>query len=196
MASGLDIGFRLDERWHLLRGERMDSKQDDLLVLARVLNESGIGWALIGGLAYQVHAAEPRTTLDIDLAIPQREQLPREELRRAGFEMAGSSSFTENWKGPGGTPVQFSDEASYAEALRSAERLDQAGVVLRVINKLEFVRAKLRAAADPQRRRTKAMRDLIDLETILEEHPDLDAQLTVADRALLSVARARISRPG
>ncbi len=195
MTTGLDIGFRLDERWHLLRGERMDSKQDDLLVVARVLNEAGIDWALIGGLAYQIHANDPRTTLDIDLAIRVRDQIPREALRRGGFAATGSFAFTESWQGPGGTPVQFSDEASFAEALRTAETLELAGVVLRVINKLEFVRAKLRAAAEPQRRRTKALRDLIDLETILEENPDLDAQLGVDDRARMLLARARVSQP-
>lgn len=173
----------------------MDSKQDDLLVLARLLNEAGIEWALIGGLAYQIHAEEPRTTLAIDLALHLRNEIPREALRRAGFELTGSFAFTENWRGPGGTPVQFSDEASFGEALRTAESLEQAGVALRVINHLEFVRAKLRAGAEPQRRRTKALRDLVDLETILEENPDLDARLGTGDRALLSLARARVFEP-
>ncbi len=118
MKTGLDIGFRLDQRWHLLRGERLESKQDDLLPVARVLNEAGIEWALTNGLAYQIHAAEPRTTLDIDLARHFRDEIPREALRRAGCELTGSFALTENWPGPGGSPVQFSGETSFGEALR------------------------------------------------------------------------------
>jgi len=191
VQDGLDIGFRLDERWHLLRGERMDSKRDDLLLLARLLEDAGVPWALIGGLAYQVHAQEPRATLDIDVAIPARDGLPREALEAAGFRRTGSHRFSDNWVAPAGSPVQFADDPPLVEALRTARPVRQAGVSVRVIGKLEFVQSKLRAAADPGRRRTKALRDLADLETILEESPGLDARLDDGDRALLAAARRR-----
>jgi len=79
------LGFnpRLDRRWHLLRGETVTSKQADLVLLSRVLTESGIDYALIGGLALQVHQAEPRTTLDIDMADARLRVISVADLVRA-----------------------------------------------------------------------------------------------------------------
>ena len=53
----------------------MASKEDDLLAVARVLSEAGLAWALISGLAYQIHAREPRTTLDIDTILEENPDL-------------------------------------------------------------------------------------------------------------------------
>jgi len=40
MQSSLEIGFALDRRWHLLRGEIETSKKPALLALARILHEA------------------------------------------------------------------------------------------------------------------------------------------------------------
>src|SRR5206468_104338 len=135
----------------LLRGEMETSKLPDLVLLARLLAEAKVEYALIGGLALQVHQAEPRTTLDIDIAVPNREAIPRQILRTAGFAPTGTFSYTENWQGPGGTPIQFSDDPSFAEAIRRAMPLALAETTLRVITVVDLVRAKLRAAVEPRR---------------------------------------------
>lgn len=173
----------------------MDTKQDDLLLLARILDDAGLAWALIGGLAYQIHAVEPRTTLDIDVALADRRAIPVQALSAAGFVRTGDFPYTESWRAPGGAPVQFSHDPSFVEALRTAQVIAQGGQALRVIDTLHFIRAKLRAAVAPQRRRSKALRDLIDVETLLEENPALRGELGDDDRARLDGARARVSRP-
>src|ERR1041384_7094711 len=104
---GLEVGFQLDRQWHALRGEMENSKRPALLMLARVLAEAGTPYAIIGGVALQIHQAEPRTTLDIDLAVPSFEAIPRDALRAAGFSLGGRFAHSENWVGPGDVPVQF-----------------------------------------------------------------------------------------
>ncbi|MBI1735772.1 MAG: nucleotidyl transferase AbiEii/AbiGii toxin family protein [Candidatus Rokubacteria bacterium] len=163
----------------------MTSKQPDLVLLARVLTESGIDYALIGGLALQVHQAEPRTTLDIDVAVSSREAIPREALAAAGFAATGSFPYTENWQGPGGTPVQFSDDAAFADAIRRAASIDVANARLRVITVADLVRAKLRSATEPARRASKRLRDLADIQELLEEHPEIAQDLSADERAAL-----------
>jgi hypothetical protein len=185
MDSRLETGFELDRLWHVARGEMDTSKRSDLILLAHVLEESQTAYALIGGLALQVHQAEPRTTLDIDIAVLDRQSIPRERLLAGGFVPAGTHPYTENWRGPGGTPVQFSDDPSFAEAIHRATPVALGEVSLRVIAVEDLLRAKLRAAAEPQRRPSKKLRDLADVQELLEEHAGLEAELTDAERALL-----------
>src|SRR6266849_4742036 len=87
MRSKLEIAFELDRRWRLLRGEMDGSKRAALIELARILAEARVPYAIIGGVALQIHQSDPRTTIDIDLAVLARDQIPRERLRKAGFRM-------------------------------------------------------------------------------------------------------------
>lgn len=192
VARPLEVGFALDRRWHLLRGETVADKQADLVLLCRVLAESGTDYALIGGLALQIYQAEPRTTLDIDVAVPSREAIPREALAAAGFAATGSFPYTENWVAPGGTPIQFSDDAAFADSIRRAGSVDLPGTRLRVIGVADLVRSKMRAAGEPQRRASKRLRDLADIQELLEEHPDVASDLSADERAAL---HALLPRP-
>src|SRR5947207_11784112 len=144
-AGGLEIGFLLDRQWHVLRGEMEQSKRLALLSLGQVLAATGTPYAIIGGVALQVHQAEPRTTLDINLAVKQLESIPRCELQRAGFVPRGRFSHSENWQGPDGTPVQFTDDPSLSGAIERAQDLELGGERLRVIGIVNLLHEKLRA---------------------------------------------------
>lgn len=185
MISGLETGFRLDERFHWMTTGIERSKKPDLLALARVLAAAGVPYALIGGLALQVHRRQPRTTLDIDVAVKHRSAIPNGALRAAGFEERGRFEHSQNWQGPGGTPVQFSDDAPLAAAIDRAEAIDLEGHRVPVIRPADLLHAKLRAAADPARRRSKRLMDFADAEALLEDQPDLATELTATERALL-----------
>lgn len=63
------------------------TKQQSLETLVRILAD--VPYALIGGVAVQIHREEPRTTLDIDVAILDRSLLPREALLAGGFALTG-----------------------------------------------------------------------------------------------------------
>src|SRR3954463_197279 len=104
---GLEVGFLLDRQWHALRGEMDRTKRPALLMLANVLDAARTPYAIIGGAALQIHQAEPRTTLDIDLAVMAFDAIPRDALQAAGFSLGGRFAHAENWIGPEDVPVQF-----------------------------------------------------------------------------------------
>ncbi|HXH11299.1 MAG TPA: hypothetical protein VNP04_16250 [Alphaproteobacteria bacterium] len=161
------------------------TKRPDLLTLARVFAAAEVPYAIIDGVALQVHQAKPRTTLDIDVAVAADGLLPRAQLEAAGFTCTGRFSHSENWIGPEGTPVQFTDDPALAEAASRAEEIELENVRLRVIGRVDLLHEKLRAASDPARRRSKRLQDLADAQALLESTPSLEQELTPEERALL-----------
>jgi Nucleotidyl transferase AbiEii toxin, Type IV TA system len=185
MRNRLEEGFILDRRWFWLRGETERTKRPALLALARIFAEAEVYYAIIGGIALQVHQAEPRTALDIDVAVVTYGKLPRTQLEAADFTCTGRFSHSENWVGPEGTPVQFTDDPALAEAITRAEDVDLEDVRLRVVSRADLLHDKLRAASDPACRRSKPLQDLADAQALLESTPALEQELSSAERALL-----------
>lgn len=189
MTIGLDVGFLLDRQWHLLRGEMESTKLPALRALATVLADTETLYAIIGGIAVQVHSADPRTTIDIDLAVPRLDTIPRADLRAAGFKRRGQFAHSENWLGPEGVPVQFTDDPALAPALERAIEVDLDGVPLRVLGRSDLLHEKLRAGSDPARRRSKRLQDVADAQALLEETPALHKELSETERAVLDSPR-------
>jgi nucleotidyltransferase AbiEii toxin of type IV toxin-antitoxin system len=185
MSSGLSVGFMLDRQWHWLRGEMETTKKPTLLALGRIFAETQTPYAIIGGIALQVHSSDPRTTIDIDLAVLSREAIPREAMTAAGFRMTGSFEHSENWQASDGTPIQFTDDPALERAVVSAEEVVVDDVVLRVISAADLLHEKLRSGRDAARRRTKRHQDLVDAETLLDAHPELERHLSADERALI-----------
>lgn len=183
--ENLETGFLLDRQWFWLRGEMEQTKRLTLLTLARVLAEAQTPYAIIGGVALQVHQEEPRTTIDIDVAVATYGQLPRTHLEAAGFSLIGRFSHSENWVGPDNTPVQFTDDPALADAITRAEEIALEDVRLRVIARVDLLHEKLRTASDPARRRSKRLQDLADAQALLEATPELGHELTAVERAML-----------
>lgn len=188
--SGLEVGFLLDRQWHTLRGEMESTKRPALVALAALLERSGVSYAIIGGVALQVHQEEPRTTLDIDLAVGSLEAIPRAALEAAGFSLTGRFAHSENWVGPEGVPVQFTADPMLGPAIERAVEIGLAETRLRVIGPADLLHEKLRAGSDPARRRSKRLQDLADAQSLLEQIPALRADLTDAERALLNALPA------
>jgi hypothetical protein len=185
MRKGLEEGFILDRRWFWLRGEMERTKRPALLALARVFAEAAVPYTIIGGIALQVHQAEPRTTLDIAVAVAAYHLLPRAQLEAAGFTCTGRCSHSESWIGPEGTPVQFTDDPALAEAITRAEEIELKDVRLQIIGRADLLHAKLRAAADSARRRSKRLQALADAQALLESTTPLEQELSAEERALL-----------
>lgn len=185
MTHGLETGFLLDRQWFWLRGEMERTKRPALLALARVFADVQLPYAIIGGIALQVHQSEPRTTLDIDVAVATYGHIPRVQLEAAGFTFHGRFTHSENWFGPEGTPVQFTEDPALAKAIARAEEIELDEVRLRVITQVDLLHEKLRAASDPARRRSKRLQDLADVQSLLESAPELAQELTAEERARL-----------
>lgn len=185
----LATGYALDELW----GETMglpdrDSKETPLRLIAQLLERERVPYALIGGVAVQLHTEEPRSTLDIDLAVPTYADVPREALLAAGFEHTGRHDHSDNWRAPGPGPlkqrtaVQFSaEDEGIADAVAHASSVDlDGGVRLRVATVSDLIVLKLAAAAETTRRPSKREHDVADVLALLEEHPDLRSATLIA----------------
>lgn len=182
----LRIGAALDARFHDLKGDAVVTSKDAAFrELFRILEASGVEYALIGGVAVQLWRREPRTTLDIDVAVKSYEGLPHAALEAAGFRMLARHAHSENWSGPGETPVQFTDDPAFGPLIESAIRRSFEGGHVRVASPGSLVKEKLRAASDPARRESKRFQDLADAKALAEEHPEIDGQLTPTERTLL-----------
>jgi hypothetical protein len=186
MTAGLAAGFMLDHQWHWLRGEMETSKKPALLGLCRILGEAEVPYAIIGGVALQVHQREPRTTLDIDVALLSRQAIPREALATAGFRFSEAFAHSENWVASDGTPVQFTDDPALAAAVAAAGEIVLEEVSLRVIRAVDLLHEKIRSGRDPARRRSKRLQDLADAAALIEGDPELARALGPEEAALLN----------
>jgi hypothetical protein len=185
MLDALSAGYLLDRRWHWMMGEMERSKEPDLSLLMSILSGQGLPYALIGGVALQIHQREPRTTLDIDIAVIDRADLPRDLLVASGFRETGRHEHSDNWVGPEGTPVQFTDDPALAGPVSRAVERQVGSLQIRVLGALDLLREKLRAGRDPARRRSKRIQDLADAQALLEQDPALERELTADEKAIL-----------
>jgi hypothetical protein len=154
-----------------------DTKEQPLRSVVSVLAASGTRYAVIGGVAMQLYSREPRTTLDIDLAVAKYDQIPSGALVKAGFVHEGRPH-SDNWRGPGAAPreqrtaIQFSSEDVGIEgAVSRARTFDAGGFHLRLATPGDLLVLKLAAAEEPSRRPSKRRQDLLDIITLAEEHP-------------------------
>lgn len=161
------------------------SKKPDLHKIARVLSEAQVPYAVIGGVALQVHQEEPRTTLDVDIAVIDCDLLPRAALAAIGFSETGRFAHSENWIGPGGTPVQFTDDSEFAAAIHAAQSVLVDDVNLMVVRAVDLLHAKIRAAGDAACRASKRVQDLADALSLIEKSPTLKEDLDAGEVALL-----------
>ncbi len=165
-----------------------DSKEKPLRLVAELLEREGVPYALIGGVAVQLHTEEPRSTLDIDLAVPTYADVPRLALLEAGFDHTGRHHHSDNWRAPGAgtlklrTAVQFSaEDEGIADAVEHAIVVDlDGGTRLRVATVADLVTLKLAAAEEPTLRPSKREHDVGDVLALLEEHPEVQSPALLA----------------
>lgn len=170
-----------------------DTKEPALRSVTDLLEREGVPYAVIGGLAIQLHSQEPRTTRDIDLAVKTYDDVPAGQLRAAGFEHVGRFAHSDNWIAPGPgpkegrTPVQFSADEEMAGAIDRATALAVGGLRLRLVTASDLVALKLRSAEDPSRRASKRATDVADILRLVEDHPDLRATVPDLTRRLARI---------
>jgi hypothetical protein len=73
-----------------------------------------------------------------------------------------------------GEPVQIVIDPQFDPMIARAEPLEVGGTVGRIIAKDDLIAMKERAAADPTRRRSKALRDQADVALLRGDVPDPD----------------------
>ncbi|MBP9822591.1 MAG: hypothetical protein KBF21_00075 [Thermoanaerobaculia bacterium] len=184
-VAQLETGFTLDRLYRWMEGLMDGSKRPTLALLARILADEKVAYAVIGGVALQVHRHEPRTTIDIDLALVDRADWPATALEAAGFRRTGTFEHSENWVSTDGTPVQITDDPVLADGVARAGVIEIDGLPLPILAPIDLLRAKLRAAQDPARRRSKRLQDLADAQGLVEDRPELLPALEPAERIVL-----------
>lgn len=168
-------------------------KESAILEIARIFEEARVPYAIMGGVAVQIHTEEPRTTLDLDIALKSRDDVPGEALFAAGFKHEGTFEFSDNWRAPGALPrkqrtvVQFSADALTAEAVDHAGTVTLEGVRIPVVSPRELVLLKLAAALEPRRRKSKRITDYGDIVRLLEEHQGLRTQFPGIEEDLSAI---------
>jgi hypothetical protein len=181
--STLEAIIRLTARERLLialsQGAAMDESPDKLAALAdagRALDRIGAPHAVVGGVAVGVRSGVPRATLDTDIAV--RSTVERgsisEALTGAGFRLTGTFAHSMNFRHPSGEPVQFVFDPAFDPMIDRAEPLEVAGVRIHVVTTADLIAMKERAATDPARRRSKALRDQADIALLRGDVPDPD----------------------
>lgn len=179
----LDTITRLTARERLLiasfRGTPMDESADKLAALAdvvRALHGLGAPHAVVGGVAVGLRSGVPRATVDTDIAVrstvTQRSIV--DTLTSAGLRLTGTFAHSLNFRHPSGEPVQIIFDVEFDPMIDRAEPLDLAGVHIRVVTTADLITMKERAAADPARRRSKALQDRADIELLRGDVPDPD----------------------
>jgi hypothetical protein len=186
MSDGsLRIAAALAEREHALIGSSLrysrgvNTLPDKLGALNAAVSAFGaakVRYALIGGLAVGVRSGIPRATLDIDFAVPTKTDLEGlvERLTSAGFTLSGRFAHSINFKHSSGEPLQVAFDASFDTMIARAEALSFGELTLFVVTKEDLIAMKRRAAADPGRRRSKALRDQADIALLEGDTPDPD----------------------
>jgi hypothetical protein len=147
-----------------------------LVEVARALESIAAPHALVGGVAVGVRAGVPRATLDTDFAV--RSSVDRERviqvLTGAGLVLKGRYTHSVNFRHAGGEPVQIVFDPQFDAMIERAEPITVGGTTVPVVTKADLIVMKERAAADPARRRSKALRDAADVALLRGDVPDPD----------------------
>jgi hypothetical protein len=77
-----------------------------------------------------------------------------------------------NFKHASGEPVQLAIDIEFDPMIERAERMQLGALELWVVTKEDLIAMKRRAAADPKRRRSKALRDQADIALLEGDVPD------------------------
>jgi hypothetical protein len=142
----------------------------------RALRDAGIAHALIGGLAVGVHCGMPRATLDVDLAVSSSADRTAvaSAMTARGFAAVGTYPHSLNFRHGNGEPVQLAFDPGFDAMIARAEVIRVGGGEMRIVGRADLIAMKRRAAADPARRRSKALRDQADVALLLGDVPDPD----------------------
>jgi predicted nucleotidyltransferase len=176
---------RLTSRDRLLRALRQDERPMPSAVdpaaqtraladAARVLEGAGVPYALIGGIAVALHAGVPRATIDVDLAVDSRTDLEAlgKTFEAAGFAVGGRFAHSMNLRHANGEPVQLAIDAGFDAFVARAETFSIGEATVRLVLRDDLIAMKERAARDPKRRKSKALRDRADVLLLRGDVPD------------------------
>lgn len=150
---------------------------DDVMRMVDALERAELHWCAIGGIAVNHWAAEPMVTRDVDFVVAV-DEIDRAvvALEAVGFA-AERHPWSVNFRGRSQVSLQLSTEDFYREFPMHAVPADVHGILLRVASLEDTLAGKIKAWRTPERRASKAIKDLGDIARLIEAHPQLEAML-------------------
>jgi hypothetical protein len=150
---------------------------DDVMRMVDALERAELHWCAIGGIAVNHWATEPMVTRDVDFVVAV------DEIERAvtALEAVGMAAERHDWsinfRGRSEVSLQLSTEDFYRDFPARAVPADVHGILLRVASLADTIAGKIKAWRTPERRPSKAIKDLGDIARLIEAHPHLEATL-------------------
>lgn len=150
---------------------------DDVMRMVDALERAELHWCAIGGIAVNHWAAEPMVTRDVDFVVAV-DEIDRavSALEAVGFA-AERHAWSVNFRGRSQVSLQLSTEEFYREFPAHAVPADVHGILLRVASMDDTLAGKIKAWRTPERRPSKAIKDLSDIARLVEAHPQLETSL-------------------
>jgi len=93
---------------------------------------------------------------------------------RGGFVLVGCFTHSLNFKHESGEPLQLAFDPEFDAMIARAEAMPVDDLSIRVVTRDDLIAMKRRAAADPARRRSKALRDQADVALLEGDVPGPD----------------------
>lgn len=161
---------------------------DDVMRMIDALERAELHWCAIGGIAVNHWAAEPMVTRDFDFVVAV-DEIDRAvaALEATGFT-AERHAWSVNFQGRSQVSLQLSTEDFYRDFPTRAIAADVHGILLRVAALDDTLAGKVKAWRTPDRRPSKAIKDLADIARVVEAHPRLAATLPADVTAALGRA--------
>jgi hypothetical protein len=150
---------------------------NDVMRMVDTLERAELHWCAIGGIAVNHWATEPMVTRDVDFVVAVDEiERAVAALEQAGFA-AERHPWSVNFRGHSQVSLQLSTEDFYKDFPSRAVAADVHGILLRVATLGDALAGKIKAWRTPERRPSKAIKDLSDIARLVEAHPHLEASL-------------------
>lgn len=138
--------------------------------LIGLLDTEGIRYCVVGGQAVNAYA-EPVVSLDLDLVVAV-DQLPQAETLLATAFRAERHPHSLNVSEPGSDlRIQIQTDPRYACFVERAAARELLGLRFPVASVEDVLQGKVWAAADPDQRPSKRLKDLADIARLLEVAP-------------------------
>jgi hypothetical protein len=144
---------------------------DDVMRMVDALERAELHWCAIGGIAVNHWAAEPMVTRDVDFVVAVDEvDRAVQALEAVGFQ-AEHHPWSVNFHGRSQVSMQLSTEDFYRDFPSRSAPADVHGILLRVASLDDTLAGKIKAWRTPERRASKAIKDLGDIARLVEAHP-------------------------
>ena len=151
---------------------------NDVMRLVDCLERADIAWCAIGDVAVKHWAEHSMVILDVDF-VTAAESVERviSLLEEAGFDSEKFECIV-YFKGRSAVSFQLNTEDFYKDFSSRSVAADVHGILLRVASLEDTLKDKLKVLSEPQRRRSKKLKDIADIARLVETHPHLRDELT------------------